>query len=53
MKYVLAATVVGDHKNNNKMWDREVFWNEVFTNNLKKILHLHLAAKLILKTAKV
>lgn len=32
MKYVLAVTVVGDYKIKNKMWDTEVFYNEVFIN---------------------
>lgn len=32
MKYVLAVTVVGDHKIKNEMWDTEVLWNEIFIN---------------------
>lgn len=53
MKYVQAATVVGDHRTKNKMWDTEAFWKEVFVNIfLFCFLHLYLAAKLILRTAK-
>lgn len=32
MEYVLTVTVIGDHKIKNKIWDTEVFWNEVFIN---------------------